>query len=78
MELLYDSNQIEETSVGLYSYYGVLMILGEDEIRFVRYREIYDVDGNLFLSSNAFNVFHSGKEFTIQYTKLLRRVMELV
>ena len=77
LELLYDSNQIEETSVGLYSYCGVLMIVEEDEIRFVRYRERYS-DGNLRLSSNAFNVYHSGKEFAIQYTKLLRKVMALI
>lgn len=77
LELLYDSNQIEETSVGLYSYYGVLMIVEEDEIRFVRYRERYS-DGSLSLSSNAFNVFHGGKEFAIQYTKLLRKVMALI
>lgn len=77
LELLYDSNQIKETSLGISTYYGVLMILEEDGIRYVRYRE-GDSAGRLHLSSRVFNIFYSGKEFTIQYTKLLRKVMELI
>lgn len=77
LELLYDSNQIKETSLGISTYYGVLMILEEDGIRYVRYRE-GDSAGRLHLSSRVFNIFYSGKEFTIQYTKLLRKVIELI
>ncbi|MBS5023538.1 MAG: hypothetical protein KH054_10330 [Firmicutes bacterium] len=77
LELLYDSNQIKETSFGVSTYYGVLMILEEDGIRYVRYRE-GDSEGRLHLSSRVFNIFYSGKEFTIQYTKLLRKVIELI
>jgi lipoprotein len=77
LELLYHSNQIQETSFGLDRYYGVLMILEEDGIRYVRYRE-GDSEERLHLSSRVFNIFYSGKEFTIQYTKLLRKVMELI
>ena len=53
------------------------MILEEDGIRYVRYRE-GDSEGRLHLSSRVFNIFYSGKEFTIQYTKLLRKVIELI
>ena len=77
LELLYDSNQIKETSFGVSTYYGVLMILEEDGIRYVRYRE-GDSAGRLRLSSRVFNIFYSGKEFTIQYIKLLRKVIELI
>ena len=77
LELLYDSNQIKETSFGVSTYYGVLMILEEDGIRYVRYRE-GDSEGRFHLSSRVFNIFYSGKEFTIQYTKLLRKVIELI
>ena len=77
LELLYDSNQIKETSFGLDRYYGALMILEEDGIRYVRYREKYS-EGKLSLTSDGLNIFYSGKEFTIQYTKLLRKVIELI
>ena len=77
LELLYHSNQIQETSFGLDRYYGALMILEEDGIRYVRYRERYS-EGKLRFTSNGLNIFYSGKGFTIQYAKLLRKVMELI
>jgi len=77
LELLYDSNQIKETSFGLDGYYGALMILEEDGIRYVRYRERYS-EGKLRFTSNGLNIFYSGKGFTIQYAKLLRKVIELI
>ena len=58
-------------------YFGALTILTPLELRYIRYFESYDEEGNLCFHTNFFARSVSGEEFAARYAELLSRVEEL-
>ena len=82
LELLYGQMQTSKQSweaegENCRKYFGALTILTPLELRYIRYFESYDEEGNLCFHTNFFARSVSGEEFAARYAELLSRVEEL-
>ena len=82
LELLYGQMQTSKQSweaegENCRKYFGTLTILTPLELRYIRYFESYDEEGNLCFHTNFFARSVSGEEFAARYAELLSRVEEL-
>lgn len=77
LELLYRQKQVREGEGKEKEYFGTLTILTPRELRYIRYFESYDEEGNLCFHTNFFEQSVSGEEFAETYAAFLEKIESL-